>query len=120
MCRRRRRAHPCTRGTWLTLRQATPRRPNALEDQDITGCDALHISDLSGYDAIRWHVPRRTRVLLAWLSLPALDEFDNVAIGIFHHGNGGAGPDGGFGPREGHVLGFQPLDHLVQIGDDKG
>jgi hypothetical protein len=91
-----------------------------LEHQDITMCDALHISDLWGYDAIRWHVARRTQVLLAWLSLPALDEFDNVAIGIFHHGNGGPGPDGGFGPREGNVVGCQPLDHLVQIGDDKG
>src|SRR6266581_3825780 len=54
------------------------------------------------------------------LSLPALDEFDNVAIGIFDHGNGGPWPDGGFGPCEDNVLGFQPLDHLVQIGDDKG
>src|SRR5207249_11941262 len=54
------------------------------------------------------------------LPLPALDEFDNVAIGIFDHGNGSPGPDRGFGPREGNVLGFQPLDHLVQIGDDKG
>ena len=62
----------------------------------------------------------RMRVLLAWFPLPALDEFDNVAIGIFHHSNGGPGPDGGFGPREGDVFGFQPLDHLVQIGDDKG
>jgi hypothetical protein len=60
-------------------------------------CDALHISDRWGYDAIRWHVPRRREVLLARLSLPALDEFDNVAIGIFHHGDGGPGADGGLG-----------------------
>src|SRR5216683_5599953 len=57
---------------------------------------------------------------MARLPSTALDEFDNVAIRIFDHGNGGPGPDGGFGPREGNVLGFQPLDHLVQIGDDKG
>src|SRR5215813_4246315 len=69
---------------------------------------------------ISWHVPMRTWVLMARFPLPALDEFDNVAIGIFDHGNGGPGPDFGFGPREGNVLGFQPLDHLVQIGDDKG
>ena len=63
---------------------------------------------------------KRTRVLLVRCPLPALDEFDNVAIGILDHGNSGPGPDGGFGPREGNVLGFQPLDHPVQIGDDKG
>jgi hypothetical protein len=59
-------------------------------------------------------VPRRTRVLLARLSLPALDAFDNIAIGIFHHSNGGPGPDGGFGPPEGHVLGFQPSEELIK------
>src|SRR5215471_16814975 len=63
----------------------------------------------------------RCAPIAAWrLPLPALDEFDNVAIGIFDHGNGGPGPDGGFGPCEGNVRSFQPLDHLVQIGDDKG
>ena len=57
---------------------------------------------------------------MARFPLPALDEFDNVAIGIFDHGNRGPGSDGGFGPREGNVRRFQPLDHLIQIGDDKG
>ena len=52
--------------------------------------------------------------------LAALDKFDNVAIGVFDHSNGGPGPDDSFGPGEGNVRGFQPLDHLVQIGDDKG
>jgi hypothetical protein len=60
------------------------------------------------------------RVLRARLPFPALDAFDNVAIGIFDHSNGGPGPDGRFGPRAGDVRGFPPLDHLVQIGDDKG
>src|SRR5437764_1730168 len=55
-----------------------------------------------------------------YASTMPLDEFANVASGILDHGNGGPGPDGGFGPREGNVRSFQPLDHLVQIGDDKG
>src|SRR5439155_1640517 len=38
------------------------------------------------------------------LPLPALDEFDSVAIGIFDHGSGGPGPDGGFGPRRDAVF----------------
>ena len=60
------------------------------------------------------------RVLRARLPLPALDECDHVAIGILDHSNGGLGPDGRFGPRAGDVRGFQPLDHLGQIDDDKG
>src|SRR5262245_51650181 len=70
-------------------------------------------------DSAPRQVPRCTRVLMARWPLSALDEFDNVAIRILDHGNGGPRPDGGFGAREGNVLGFQPLDHLVQIGDDK-
>src|SRR5437868_6218543 len=81
---------------------------------------ALYIWDLWGYHAIAWHMPMGTRILLVRLPLPALDEFDNVAIGIFDHSNGGPRPDGGFGAREGNVRGLQPLDHLVQIGNDKG
>src|SRR5207244_7153102 len=41
-------------------------------------------------------------------------------IGILDHSNGGPRPDDGFRPREGNMLGFRPVDDLVQIGDDKG
>jgi hypothetical protein len=54
------------------------------------------------------------------LPFPALDACDHDAIGILDHSHGGPGPDGRCGPRAGDVRGFQPLDPLGQIGDDKG
>ena len=53
-------------------------------------------------------------------ALAALDEFNDVAVRVFDHGNGRPRPYRGFGPGEFDALGFQPLDDLVQVGDHKG
>lgn len=54
------------------------------------------------------------------LALTAFDKFDDIAIGVFDHGNRRPWSDLRFFPGKLDILRFQMLADGIQIGDDKG